>query len=113
MTAPVVTPQAMPAPGPAVVEAPDANLPMVAPRATARTPAKTRARSVSRWVSLVARDWVVVRAGASKQSRIVASIGPNSHVQLGESRGTWRRIRAKGLSGWVEPRSSFVGARAR
>jgi SH3-like domain-containing protein len=28
-------------------------------------------------------------------------------VQLGESRGDWRRIRAKGLSGWVEQRAEF------
>jgi hypothetical protein len=32
-------------------------------------------------------------------------------VQLGESRGSWRRIRARGLAGWVELRSSFVAAR--
>jgi SH3-like domain-containing protein len=28
-------------------------------------------------------------------------------VQLGESRGDWRRIRAKGLSGWVDQRAPF------
>jgi hypothetical protein len=33
-------------------------------------------------------------------------------VQLGESRGSWRRIRARGLAGWVELHSSFGGARA-
>jgi SH3-like domain-containing protein len=49
----------------------------------------------------------VIRADASPHARIVASIGPNSRVELGESRGSWRRIRAKGLAGWVEPRSSF------
>jgi SH3-like domain-containing protein len=49
----------------------------------------------------------VVRADASKRSRLVASIGPNSRVQLGESRGDWRRIRAKGLAGWVEQRAEF------
>jgi SH3-like domain-containing protein len=54
-----------------------------------------------------------VRSDADKNSRIVASIGPNSHVQLGETRGTWRRIRAKGFAGWVEPHSSFDVARSR
>jgi hypothetical protein len=70
----------------------------------ARTAVK---RPVSRWVRSVSRHWVIVRSGASKQSRIIASIGPNSRVELGESRGDWRRIRAKGINGWVEPRSSF------
>jgi hypothetical protein len=69
------------------------------------TPAAKRPKA--RWVRSVSRHWVIVRSGASKQSRIVASIGPNSRVELGESRGDWRRIRAKGISGWVEPRSSF------
>jgi SH3-like domain-containing protein len=52
-----------------------------------------------------------VRADASKTSRIVASIGPGSRVQLGEMRDSWRRIRARGIAGWVEPRSSFTVAR--
>jgi len=64
-------------------------------------------RQKSHWVRSVSRHWVIVRAGASRESRVVASIGPNSRVELGETRGGWRRIRAKGLSGWVEPRSSF------
>ena len=76
--------------------------------ASTATKAKGAAkRPVSRWVRSVSRHWVIVRSGASKQSRIIASIGPNSRVELGESRGDWRRIRAKGISGWVEPRSSF------
>jgi hypothetical protein len=74
-------------------------------------PAATKSRRASRWVSSISRDWVIVRAGASRQSRIVASIGPNSRVQLGETQGTWRRIRAKGLVGWVEPRTSFSSRR--
>lgn len=71
----------------------------------------TKSRRAPRWVSSVSRDWVIVRAGASKQSRIVASIGPNSRVQLGETRGTWRRVRAKGLAGWVEQASFSVARR--
>jgi SH3 domain-containing protein len=82
-----------------------------------RTPAakpssSSKSRATSRWVNSISTSWVVVRADASKGSRIVASIGPGSRVQLGESRGSWRRIRARGLAGWVELHSSFVGARS-
>jgi SH3-like domain-containing protein len=52
-----------------------------------------------------------VRADASRGSRIIASIGPDSRVQLGESRGGWRRIKARGIAGWVESGSSFTAAR--
>ena len=54
------------------------------------------------------QGWVIVRAAPRKEARIVASIGPDSRVQLGESKGTWRRIRSRNISGWVEPRSSFA-----
>ena len=77
-------------------------------KAPARSTSKSRARVV--WVSTISRNWVVVRAGASRTARVIASIGPNTRVQLGESRGGWRRIRAKGLSGWVEHRSFFATA---
>jgi hypothetical protein len=70
-------------------------------------------RQAKRWVRSHARHWVVVRAGPSRDSRIVAWIGPSSRVELGESRGSWRRIRTKGLTGWVEPRSSFELVAAR
>jgi SH3-like domain-containing protein len=69
------------------------------PKATAR--AKTRGG----WVTSVARNWAVVRSDPTRQSRIIAAIGPNTRVQLGETRGAWRRIKAKGLAGWVEHRS--------
>jgi hypothetical protein len=83
-----------------------------AAKPTTRPTASTPSRRPARWVRSVSRDWVVVRRGASKTSGIVASIGPNSRVELGESRGSWRRIRAKGLTGWVQPRNSFrVGSR--
>ena len=55
-----------------------------------------------RWVGATARRWVTVRASATTKSRIVASIGPDTRVQLGESRGEWRRIRTKGITGWIE-----------
>jgi hypothetical protein len=78
-----------------------------------KTVARSAKRPASRWVRSVSRHWVIVRSGASKQSRIIASIGPNSRVELGEYRGDWRRIRAKGINGWVEPRSSFEVASVR
>ena len=81
------------------------------PKPTAKAPA-ARPRTRAAWVNSVSRNWVVVRAGASRGSRVIASIGPNTRVQLGESRGGWRRIRAKGLAGWVEHRSFFATAGA-
>jgi len=104
-----------PNPAPAAIPAPQSLAQTTAPQAS--PPRKSNAaapshRRRSSWIRSYSRHWVVIRSDASRQSRIVASIGPNSRVELGESRGTWRRIRAKGLSGWVEPRSSFeVAAR--
>ncbi|MFN8574259.1 MAG: SH3 domain-containing protein [Gemmatimonadaceae bacterium] len=72
-------------------------------RAAASKPA---ARSRPRWVSAVAHRWLPIRQSASNNSHIVASIGPDTRVQLGEVRGDWVRLRTHGLSGWVE-RSAF------
>jgi len=72
------------------------------------TPSSKSRRSNARWVSSVSKHWVLVRADASRSSRVVASIGPNTRVQLGETRGEWRRIRARGLSGWVEHAAFFA-----
>lgn len=114
-SAPIVLPQAVPQPmeqpaAPAV-SAPVAAMPRVVK--SNGTVAPTTRRASSRWVRSVSRDWVVIRRNASKGSKIVASIGPNSRVELGESRGTWRRLRTKGVTGWVEPRNLFDVARAR
>ena len=75
-------------------------------KAPVRATSKSTARSStgSRWVTSVARNWAVVRSNPTRQSRIIASIGPNTRVQLGETRGEWRRVKAKGLAGWVEHR---------
>jgi hypothetical protein len=107
-----------PASAPADTFTPSATPPVVASAKPAQkaaskppTVAPSKARPSSRWVNSVSRSWIVVRADASKAARIVASIGPNSRVQLGESRGDWRRIRAKGLAGWVEHRAFFARAR--
>lgn len=78
---------------------PAANVPPATPAAS---------RSSARWVASVTKNWVIVRAGPSKSSRLVASIGPKSRVQLGETQGDWRRIRARGVAGWVEPKSLFA-----
>ena len=113
-SAPIVLPQTVPP----IVE--PAGEPRVA-RSVAATPRIMKSngavapttRRPSRWVRSVSRDWVIIRRGASKSSKIIASIGPNSRVDLGESRGTWRRLRTKGVDGWVEPRDLFEVARAR
>ena len=109
-SAPIVLPQAVsPTTEPAIAQ-PAAALPRVM-KSNGNVGPTTRRSSP--WTRSVSRDWVIVRGGASKSSKIVASIGPNSRVDLGESRGTWRRLRTKGVAGWVEPRNLFDVARAR
>jgi hypothetical protein len=77
-----------------------------APVRVAPVPKATpKSKSSSRWVTSVARNWTVVRSNPSRQARIIAAIGPNTRVQLGETRGAWRRIKTKGLAGWVEHRT--------
>lgn len=96
---------------PTLVETPKrASRPIASAKPVSKPPVKvpstvsSTVRTPTRWVNSVSRGWAVVRADANKGARIVASIGPNSRVQLGETRGAWRRIRAKGLAGWVEHR---------
>jgi hypothetical protein len=66
-----------------------------------------RATTSARWVTSIARQWVVVRADANGRGRIIGSVGPDTRVQLGESRNGFRRIKAKGLAGWVHQRAVF------
>ena len=68
---------------------------------------KSKARASSPWVNLVAKNWVIVRTGASQDAHIVASVGPETRVQLGETHGTWRRIRSRDIAGWVDLRRAF------
>jgi len=68
-------------------------------KAAARTPPPRRAVG---WSNAVARSWVTVRAAPSRSARLLGSVGPDTHVQIGEVRGDWRRIRLRGMSGWVE-----------
>jgi hypothetical protein len=115
-SAPIVLPQAVAPPMEPAGEPVARQAATVKPGKTTSsngTIASPSRRVSSRWVRSVSRDWVVIRGGASKRSKIVASIGPNSRVELGESRGTWRRVRAKGVAGWVEPRNLFDVARSR
>jgi hypothetical protein len=106
--APQVAPQ--PAPPPII-----AATPVVTPPARTATPTSPppKPRSATRWANHVAKNWVIVRADAHGAAHIVASVGPNSRVQLGESRGSWRRIRSRGIAGWVDvSRASFVAIRS-
>jgi hypothetical protein len=63
-------------------------------------------RTPTRWKGSVARSWVTLRAAPARTSRIVGSIGPDTRVQLGESRGEWTRVRTRGVSGWAERSSA-------
>ena len=74
------------------------------------SPSKSRASS--RWVNLVAKNWIIVRTSASQDAHIVASVGPESRVQLGEVRGSWRRLRSRDILGWVDlRRATFAEAK--
>jgi hypothetical protein len=104
-----------PAPPRAIAKTPPRAIAKAPPRATSARAApapKATARTKARggWVTSVARNWAVVRSDPTRQSRIIAAIGPNTRVQLGETRGEWRRIRAKGLAGWVEHRTLIASA---
>lgn len=78
---------------------------------SARTTTAPRARRRSSpWTSVVAKQWVIVRTGADRSARIVASVGPSTRVQLGEARGSWRRIKSRGIAGWVDASAGSFAA---
>jgi hypothetical protein len=105
VTPPVTPPTAYP-PAPAPYPA----APIVSRTPPFASPSKSRASS--RWVNLVAKNWIIVRTSASQDAHIVASVGPESRVQLGEVRGSWRRLRSRDIFGWVDlRRSTFAEAR--
>lgn len=82
------------------------------PRLTSTVSPRSR-RSSSSWDQMVARHWVIVRTDASRSAHVVASVGPNAHVQLGETRGSWRRIKLRGIAGWVDVSGeSFAAVRS-
>ncbi len=99
---------AAPLPAPVVIDsAPVRRTPTVGERVpTSSKVTIVRPSRTARWVRATARNWVIVRAAASRSSRVIASIGPDTRVQLGEARGDWVRIRMKGINGWVQ-RSQF------
>jgi len=90
----------------AIDSTPARRAPTVAARVPSSSKATTRSSRTRGWMRATVRNWVIVRAAASNSSRVVASIGPDTRVQLGEARGDWMRIRMKGIIGWVE-RSRF------
>ena len=98
---------AAPVPAPVAIDSTIHRTPTVAARVRS-TPKVTTVRPsrTARWMRATVRNWVIVRAAASQSARVVASIGPDTRVQLGEARGDWMRIRMKGITGWVE-RSRF------
>lgn len=60
------------------------------------------------WTRAVAQSWVNVRAAASRSAAIVGVVTPNARVELGDSRGAWRRVRSAGFEGWAD--SAFFDA---
>lgn len=79
--------------------------PTAEPPRTNRTVTRPAPAARTRWVSRTSRDWVIVRSGATRSSRIVASIGPSTRIQIGEVRGDFVRIRARGIAGWAEAKN--------
>lgn len=106
------TPTAYPPPSKTHPAAPVAAAPIASRSQPYVSQPRSRAGASSRWVNLVAKNWIIVRTGASLDARIVASVGPQSRVQLGEVRGAWRRLRSRDIIGWVDlRRSSFAETR--
>lgn len=64
-------------------------------------------------VSAKATTWVNVRAEASSKSAIVGIVLPDSIVELGESRGRWRRLSTRTFSGWASARLFVVDSLGR
>lgn len=94
----------VPSPEPAVTAptVPSESAPTIA--VSPRKPITSRPppRRAVRWTSAVVVSWVAVRSAPNRGGRLLGSVGPDSHVQLGEVRGDWRRIRMRGLAGWVK-----------
>ncbi len=64
--------------------------------------ARTAAPYSGPWTRAVAQSWVNVRAAASLSAAIVGVVTPNTRVELGDSRGAWRRVRSAGFQGWAD-----------
>jgi hypothetical protein len=72
-----------------------------APRATGRSDRMPRPAAASGWTRVELGAWVTVRAVPNRRGRVLGSVGPESTVLVGEVRGTWVRIRVRGLAGWA------------
>ena len=95
-TPPPIAPTAKPTPAVQSVPSNASSKPARESAGRVATSTTSKAARPTRWVSSISRDWVTVRAGASKRSRLIASIGPNSRVQLGESRDGWQAHSSEG-----------------
>ncbi len=71
-------------------------------RALAARAAREAAPYAGPWTRAVAQSWVNVRAAASLSATIVGVVTPNTRVELGDSRGAWRRVRSAGFEGWAD-----------
>lgn len=56
------------------------------------------------WTPMRATTFVNVRAGPDVEGTVVGVVNPDARVFLGTSRGSWRRLQAPGISGWVDSR---------
>jgi len=88
-------------PGGAAAVKPVPTVPRTAPKAVPRSGKDKASRRVLPWSTVVVASWVTVRSSPTAGARVVGSVGPDSRVQLGEARGEWRRLRMRGLTGWV------------
>jgi hypothetical protein len=105
----VLTPAPLPLPvsGPRVVEGPIVRQPTPVAANSRATSTTSRPRRV-RWVRVVARSWIPVRAKASPNGRVLAAIGPDTRVEVTAVQEQWIRLRTRGLAGWVERRHFFA-----
>jgi hypothetical protein len=49
----------------------------------------------------IARTWVKLRAGTSRDAEVLGIIGPGTVVEFGESRRAWVRVSVDGRTGWA------------
>ena len=77
----------------------------VGPLSGAPVPVRAgRTERAGRWTRAVALSWATVRAGPHASTRLVGSVGPDTRLELGEAREGWRRVRLRGMSGWINER---------
>lgn len=98
----VLTPGVSPAPTPTPAQFDADSVAQRAAAAAARAAARERAPYTGPWTRAVAQSWVNVRASASLSATVVGVVTPNARVELGDSRGAWRRVRSVGFEGWAD-----------